>query len=66
MPSGNHDRIYTKQFCTIRTSLDHKGEITHTRDLNPRSRGLWYCRSCNNPLQIHWMHDSGALRMLSD
>ncbi|EUM04214.1 UNVERIFIED_ORG: hypothetical protein M2382_002255 [Enterobacter sp. BIGb0239] len=27
------------QFRTIRTGLDHKGEVTYIRDLSPRSRG---------------------------
>ena len=48
------------QFRTIRTALDHKGEVTYIRDLSPCSRGLWYCRSCNNPLRLHWTHDSGG------
>ncbi|VTP63209.1 Uncharacterised protein [Leclercia adecarboxylata] len=39
------------QFRTIRTALDHKGQVAHTRNLSPRSRGAWYCRSCNNPLR---------------
>lgn len=47
------------QFRTIRTALDHEGEVTYIRDLTPRSRGLWFCRSCNNPLHLHWTHDSG-------
>ncbi|KFC06273.1 hypothetical protein GTGU_02794 [Trabulsiella guamensis ATCC 49490] len=48
------------QFRTIRTALDHEGEVIHTRDLTPRSRGRWYCRSCNNPLRLHWTHDCGG------
>ncbi|HCM9268849.1 TPA: hypothetical protein N5L33_004806 [Enterobacter cloacae subsp. cloacae] len=48
------------QFRTIRTALDHEGEVTYIRDLTPRSRGLWFCRSCNNPLRLHWTHDSGG------
>lgn len=39
------------QFRTIRTTLDHEGEVTRIRDLTPRSRGLWFYRSCNNPLR---------------
>lgn len=48
------------QFRTIRTALDHEGEVTYIRDLTPRSRGLWFCRSCNNPLRLHWTHDNGG------
>ncbi|EMT6396763.1 MULTISPECIES: putative zinc ribbon protein [Klebsiella] len=48
------------QFRTIRTALDHKGQVAHTRNLSPRSRGAWYCRSCNNPLRLHWTHDCGG------
>nr|DAL42547.1 MAG TPA_asm: hypothetical protein [Caudoviricetes sp.] len=28
------------QFRTIRTALDHEGEVTYIRDLTPCSRGL--------------------------
>lgn len=48
------------QFRTLRTALDHEGEVIHTRGLTPRSRGLWFCRSCNNPLRLHWTHDCGG------
>jgi Protein of unknown function (DUF3279). len=48
------------QFRTIRTALDHEGEVTYIRDLTPRSRGLWFCRSCNNHLRLHWTHESGG------
>ncbi|MDT8885882.1 putative zinc ribbon protein [Klebsiella aerogenes] len=48
------------QFRTIRTALDQEGEVTYIRDLTPRSRGLWFCRSCNNPLRLHWTHDNGG------
>lgn len=48
------------QFRTIRTAFDHEGEVIRIRDLTPRSRGLWFCRSCNNPLRLHWTHDSGG------
>jgi hypothetical protein len=50
------------QFRTIRTALDHDGEVTYIRDLTPRSRGIWFCRSCNNPLRLHWTHDSGYFK----
>lgn len=48
------------QFRTIRTALDREGEVTYILDLTPRSRGIWFCRSCNNPLRLHWTHDSGG------
>ncbi|MDH1610859.1 putative zinc ribbon protein [Klebsiella aerogenes] len=48
------------QCHTIRTAIDHEGEVTHIRDLTPRSWGLWFCRSCNNTLRLHWTHDSGG------
>jgi hypothetical protein len=37
------------QFRTIRTALDHEGEVTYIRDLTPRSRGPWFCRSATIP-----------------
>lgn len=48
------------QFRTIRNALDHEGEVTYIRDLTPRSRGLWFCRSCNNLMRLHWTHDNGG------
>ncbi|HCM7227279.1 putative zinc ribbon protein [Citrobacter sedlakii] len=48
------------QFRTIRTALDHEGEVTYIRDLTLRSRGRWFCRSCNNPLRLHWTHDNSG------
>lgn len=48
------------QFRTMRTALNQEGEVTYIRDLTPRSRGLWFCRSCSNPLRLHWTHDSGG------
>lgn len=41
------------QFRTIRTALNQEGEVTYIRDLTPRSKGLWFCRSCSNPLRLH-------------
>ncbi|EPS9350926.1 zinc-ribbon domain-containing protein, partial [Citrobacter freundii] len=60
LQSGSHDSIYTMQFRTIRTALDHEGVVTHLWDLAPHSRGIWFYRSCNNPLRLHWTHNSGG------
>lgn len=52
--------IYAMEFRIIRTALDYEGKVINIRDLSPRSRGLWYCRSCNNPLRLSWTHDRGG------
>ncbi|WP_439099961.1 DUF7828 domain-containing protein [Citrobacter freundii] len=48
------------QFRTIRAAFDHGGEVTRIRNLTPRSGGLLFCRSCNNPLWLYWKYDSGG------